>query len=220
MLPGHVLNFNLSQIPYTNTSQSHRVPGSFEYYWVNWWFCRTWGTPDKITPLAFSVLQFNSSGKGWGGVRGEADISYKCWICDLWPWTRYIWQSIWKLGQPLHFPVTGSASTLFLIGPFFKSGAEMLSCKSLLSCMETNKIMKASICMLWTQSVMKLKQLSLGMMLFKCQAGLWNGFNGGKRNWEWGVPVLSSRAHQRLLTLLLCASWPQREWSETGNSHR
>lgn len=70
----------------------------------------------------------------------------------------------------------------FLIDPFFKSGAEMLSCKSLLSCMETNKITKVSICTLRTQTVMKPKQSSPEMMLFKCQAGLEKDFNGGNRN--------------------------------------
>lgn len=70
----------------------------------------------------------------------------------------------------------------FLIDPFFKSGAEMLSCKSLLSCMETYKITKVSICTLRTQTVMKPKQPSPGMMLFKCQARLEKDFNGGNRS--------------------------------------
>lgn len=48
--------------------------------------------------------------------------------------------------------------------------------------METNKTTKVSICALRTQTVMKPKQPSPGVMLFKCQAGLENDFNGGNRN--------------------------------------
>lgn len=87
----------------------------------------------------------------------------------------------------------------------------MLSCKSLLSCMETNKITKVSICTLRTQTVMKPKQPSPGMMLFKCQAGLEKDFNGGNRSQPVRDPILSSRPHQCLFTYVLFTSWLPRE---------
>lgn len=71
---------------------------------------------------------------------------------------------------------------VFLTDSFFKLVAETLACKSLLSCMETNKTMKVSICALWTQTVMKPKQPSPGVMLFKCQAEPGNDFNSENRS--------------------------------------
>lgn len=82
-----------------------------------------------------------------------------------------IWQGLLKLRASFHFPVAGNASTVFLIGPFFKSGAEMLACKSLLSCMETNKIVEVSVCAPWTQSVMKLQRLPPGWSCLHARQG-------------------------------------------------
>ena len=151
----------------------HRSTGyqvAFGYYWVNWSLCRTWRSLGKNTALDFSVGVVTLI---WGGAdilqvfltkytKNEMGVIVSAVLNVCFIAMNQIRQRFFKLWVPSHFPMTGSVSAIFLIGPFFKSGAEMLSCKSLLSCMETNKITKVSICTLWTQTVMKLKQPSPG----------------------------------------------------------